>query len=469
VYRAGSMRANPFLTDNYAPVRRELDAPSLPVIGEIPADLEGLYLRNGPNPQFDPPGPYHWFDGDGMLHGVRLSRGRASYRNRYVRTRTWEYEASEGKALWPGMSEAPRFDLPEGIFIKHTANTALVHHAGRLLALMEATLPYELRAATLETVGPFDYQGLLRAPVTAHPKVDPATGEMVFFGYQVMPPAVVYSVASPAGELVHTAEIELRAPVMMHDFAITERFTVFLEMPLAFDAERMMAGQFPVVYRRELGARIGVLPRRGHASDVRWFEVTPGALFHTVNAWEEGDTVVVMGCRAESSDVLAAHLYEPGEAPPTDVGRLHRWRLDLATGEAREEPMDDVPCDFPRIHDGYTGRPHRYAYVGRVGAAGDEQRFTGVMKYDLRSGSAETLAWGRGRQGGEVVFVPRRGARDEDDGYLLGYVWDQLDQRSELCIVDARDLYARPLARVILPQRVPFGFHGLWLDAAQLL
>jgi carotenoid cleavage dioxygenase len=131
--------------------------------------------------------------------------------------------------------------------------------------------------------------------------------------------------------------------------------------------------------------------------------------------------------------------------------------------------MDDVPCDFPRIHEGYTGRPHRYAYVGRVGAAGDEQRFTGVMKYDLRSGSAETLAWGRGRQGGEVVFVPRRGARDEDDGYLLGYVWDQLDQRSELCIVDARDLYARPLARVILPQRVPFGFHGLWLDAAQLL
>ena len=465
------MRAHPspFLADNYAPVRRELDAPSLPVIGEIPADLEGLYLRNGPNPQFDPLGAHHWFDGDGMLHGVRISRGRASYRNRYVRTRTWEYEAAEGRALWPGMSEAPRFDLPEGIFLKHTANTALVHHAGKLLALMEATVPYEVRAATLDTVGPYDFEGALRAPMTAHPKVDPVTGEMVFFGYQVMPPSVVYGVASPGGEIVHTAEIPLRSPVMMHDFAITERFAVFLEMPLSFDGARMMEGRFPVVYRRELGARIGVMPRRGDASQVRWFEVTPGAVFHTVNAWEEGDAVVLTACRAESSDVLAAHLYEPGLAPPNDLGRLHRWRLDLATGEAREEPLDDVPGDFPRIHEGYLGRPHRYAYVGRVGAVGDDLRFTGVMKYDLRTGSAESLAWGRGRYGGEVAFVPRPGARDEDDGYLLGYVWDQLEQRSEMVVVDARDLFARPLARVLLPQRVPFGFHGAWLDAAKLI
>lgn len=462
------MTPSPFLTGNYAPVRREIEAASLPVLGQLPGDLDGLYLRNGPNPQFDPPGPYHWFDGDGMLHAVRIAQGEASYRNRYVRTRTWAYEATAGRALWPGLGEAPRFDLPEGIFIKHTANTALVHHAGRLLALMEATVPYEVHAPSLETVGPYDFAGALHAPMTAHPKIDPVSGEMFFFGYQVMPPSVVYNVVSPGGAIVHSTEIALRFPVMMHDFAITERHVVFLDLPLVFDAERLMQGKFPVVYRRELGARIGVLPRYGVASDVRWFEVVPGAVFHTVNAWEEGDAVVLVACRMEQTDVLAAHLYRREEVPPTDVGHLHRWRIDLRTGATTEAPLDDVPCDFPRIHEGLVGRPNRHVYLGRIDVDGNEPCFTGVTKYDLRTGNAETHTWGRGRMGGEMVFVPRQGARDEDDGYLLGFVWDQLEQRSELVVLDGRDLLAPPLARVLLPQRVPFGFHGCWLDATQL-
>ncbi len=464
-----AMKPSPFLRGNYAPVRRELEVDDLPVVGAIPDDMDGLFLRNGPNPMFDPAGPHHWFDGDGMIHGVRLARGRASYRNRWVRTRTWELEREAGRALWPGMAEPLRFDLPDGIFVKHTANTALVHHAGRLLALMEATAPYALRAPTLETLGEWDFGGHLRSPFTAHPKVDPATGEMVFIGYQVMPPGLTVGVVSPDGALTHQTEVPLAQPVMMHDFALTPRHVVLLDVPLVFDLAALEAGTFPVTFRRELGARIGVLPRGADGASVRWFDIAPCAVFHTVNAWEEGDEVVLLACRAESTDVLASHLRTDGEGTPAAPSRLHRWRVNLVTGAVREEALDDAQTEFPRVNDRVLGRRHRWAWTARVEDDGHgDPRFDAVVKYCLESGNAEAHAWGRGRAGGEAVFVPRRGAEAEDDGYLVTFVWDALEQRSELVIVDARDMLSRPRARVMLPQRVPFGFHGLWVDGAHL-
>jgi carotenoid cleavage dioxygenase-like enzyme len=454
--------ASPFLAGNFAPVRHEVDADGLSVIGAIPDDLDGMFLRVGPNPQFDPPGPYHWFDGDGMIHAVSLSKGRARYRNRWVRTRPWEIEREAGRALWGGLASGPQFDAPEGLLIKHTANTALAHHAGTLLALMEATPPYAVRLPSLDTVGVHDFGGALQTPFTAHPKVDPSTGEMIFFGYQFWPPFLTYGEVSPAGEITHTAEISLRGPVMMHDFAITERYAVIMDLPLVFDLARMEAGGFPLEFKPELGARFGILPRRGVDADVRWFESPSCMVFHTANAWEEGDEVVLVACRMERTDVLAGALLD--DPPPSEPGRLYRWRFNLATGAVREEPLDDVASDFPRVHEGLTGSATRYVYSARFDASRRDATpwIDAVVKYDLTTGSSEAHPWGRGRYGGEAVFVPRTVARSEDDGYLMTFVWDEREQRSELVILDALDLTQRPVARVILPQRVPFGFHGMW-------
>ncbi len=458
---------SPFLTGNFAPVRRELDADALTVIGEIPRDLDGMFLRNGPNPRFDPEGPYHWFDGDGMIHAVQLSQGRARYRNRWVRTRSWQLEDEAQKTLWSGLAGPPRFDAPGGILIKHTANTALVHHADALLAMMEATPPYRVSLPDLDTAAVHDFHGALEGSFTAHPKVDPRTGEMVFFGYQFWPPFLTYGEVRPDGALTHRAEVTLRGPVMMHDFAITERHAVLMDLPLTFDLDRMAAGRFPMVFRPELGARFGVLPRGGCDGDVRWFEAPSCMVFHTANAWEEGREVVLVANRMARTDALAGGLVDDAQG---EVARLHEWRFDLDTGAVRERPLDDVGSDFPRVHDGLLGARTRYVYTARI----QDKRGDGlpwvdaVVKYDLDTGNTESHAWGSGRFGGEAVFVPRTVARSEDDGYLVTFVWDEREQRSELVIVDAQDLARRPLARVILPQRVPFGFHGLWLDGAVL-
>ncbi len=457
----------PFLSGNFAPVRRELDVAELTVIGEIPSDIDGMFLRNGPNPQLDPEGPYHWFDGDGMIHAVRLSKGRASYRNRWVRTRSWELERGAGRPLWGGLATPPKSDAPEGIPIKHTANTAMVHHAGRLLAMMEATGAYELRLPSLETVGEYDFDGAWPLPLTAHPKVDPVTGEMILFGNQFWPPFLTYGEVSPEGTLTHAAELSLRAPVMMHDFAITERYAVIMDLPLVFELDRLSEGRFPFEFRPEMGARFGVIPRGGSDGDVRWFDAPSCMVFHTANAWEDGDSVVLVACRMSRTNVLMGAL---GDNTAGDAGRLHRWRFDLATGAVREEPLDDVPCDFPRVHDGVTGAPTRMVYAARLASSRGDGRpwFDAALKYDLITGNSEAHPWGRGRWGGEAVFVPRASARSEHDGYLMTFVWDEREQQSELVILDAADLTRKPVARVLIPQRVPFGFHGLWVGAEAL-
>lgn len=463
--RTSEDSAQAFLSGNFAPVRREVDADDLTVIGEIPRDLDGVFLRNGPNPQFDPEGAYHWFDGDGMIHAVRLSKGRASYRNRWVRTRPWQLEHEAGRALWGGLASPLSTDPPEGILIKHTANTAMIHHGSTLLALMEATGAYEMRLPSLDTVGLYDLDGSWPLPFTAHPKIDPATGEMITFGYQFWPPFLTYGEVAPDGTLTHAAELSLRAPVMMHDFAITERYAVIMDLPLVFEHERMSEGRFPIVFKPEMGSRFGVLPRGGGDADVRWFDAPSCMVFHTANAWEEDDSVVLVACRMDRTDALSNAV--TNEAVPSETGKLHRWRFDLSTGAVHEEPLDDVGSDFPRIHDGVTGAPTRVIYTARVDPSRRDGRpwIDAVLKYDLSTGSSEAHAWGRGRYGGEAVFVPRSPSTSEDDGYLMTFVWDEREQRSELVILDARSLTQRPLARVVMPQRVPFGFHGLWVGA----
>lgn len=460
---------NLFLSGNFAPVREEVTADDLPVVGRIPSGLEGMFVRNGPNPQFPPLGHYHWFDGDGMLHGVRLAGGKASYRNRYIRTAGFEAERAAGKALWKGMANA--VDLTKLIegksTFKNAANTALVWHDGRLLALWEGGEPHEVRVPELTTVGPYTWNGALKHSCTAHPKVDPVTGEMMFFGYGFGRVSLVYSVADAAGKIIRTEPIDLPRPVMMHDFAVTKNYSIFLDLPATYNMVGLAKREGLLRYDPDLGARFGILPRHGTGKEIRWFTVDPCFVFHTLNAHEEGDgddEVVVLGCRMDRYPDLV--MFGPPKRNPTwddfldCPPRLYRWRFNLKTGATSEEAVDDQAVDFPRVPDRVAGRPSRHGYCMGM-------RMDGLVKYDLATGQSTRHSHGDGRFGGEGVFVSRPEPKSEDDGWVLSYVQDEASGKSELIVIDAMDFTAPPLARVWLPVRVPYGFHGCWIGEDQ--
>lgn len=456
---------NPFLEGNFAPIHDEITADDLTVIGQLPTDLSGMFVRNGPNPQFTPLGQYHWFDGDGMLHGVRISNGKASYRNRYVQTKGFKIEQKADRAIWSGLLEPPQTDNPHGPG-KNTANTALVWHAGKFLATWEGGEPHAIKLPNLETVGPYTYGDKLVSAFTAHPKVDPSTGEMMFFGYSpAAPPYLQYGIVSATGELLWTVPIDLPVGVMMHDFAIAEHYTIFMDLPLTFSVERMQRGEPVLMFEPERPSRFGILPRHGDNSSIRWFESPACYVFHTLNAYEEGDEVVLVACRMNSTTVLMSEQ-TPSETEG-DTSHLYRWRFNLKTGTVREEMLDDVRTEFPRVNEQLLGRPMQYGYTAKF-APNPIPLIDGLIKYDFSRGSSQTQEFGTGRYGGEPVFVPRPGATAEDDGWLITFVYDTSEETSELVVVNAQDVTAVPVARVLIPQRVPYGFHGVWVSEEQV-
>ena len=461
--RATATAADPWLTGLYEPVDDELDADDLPITGELPPALRGSYVRNGPNPAFPPLGRYHIFDGDGMLHGLSIDEGRARYRNRWVRSRGLAVERKAGRALYSGLSE---FRLPDADVIaeagmmKNTANTHVVRHAGRVLALMEGAPPTEV-TLDLDTVGEYDFAGALTGSMTAHPKLDPVTGEMVFFGYGPFPPYLRVHSAAPDGTLTWSTEVDLPGPVMMHDFVVTERHVVIFDLPAIFDVEGMLAGGGGgfIRWNPDHGARIGVLERGAPGDTIRWVEVDPFWVFHFLNGHDDGDAVVVEGCRADRLNVGF------GEDQPDDVPvNLHRWRIDVAAGTVADEQLDDRPADFPRVADSAAGLPARHGYLAAARRWEAQVDFGGVTKVDLHTGATSTLSWGPGESGGEAVFAAdpdRAGGPDsEDAGWLLCLVSDKATRATDLVVADAQAM--EEVARVHLPRRVPFGFHGSW-------
>jgi len=455
---------NPYLFGNFAPVSTEVQAENLKILGEIPPELNGMFVRNGPNPQFTPIGQYHWFDGDGMLHGVHIENGQATYRNRYIRTFGFEREKEAGKAIWSGLLEPPQMDNPYGPG-KNTANTALVWHSGKFLAVWEGGEPHQIQLPSLDTVGTVNFDSKLTSAFTAHPKVDPVTGEMLFLGYSLMQqPFLQYGIVSPEGELVKLIPIELPVGVMMHDFAITEHYTIFLDFPFTFRPERMTQGQPIFLFEPETPSRFGILPRHGESSDIRWFDSPSCYSFHTLNAYESGDEVFLVACRMKLSNALGITQENANSAGNTPY--LYEWRFNLQTGVVQERSLGDLACEFPRINEKYLGRKNRYGYVGKL-KLGEMSLFDGLLKYDLETGKTEIHSFEPHCYGGEAVFVPHPQANSEDHGWLLTFVYHEDSEQSELIVLDAQNFTKPAIARIIMPQRVPYGFHGAWVDAEQ--
>ncbi|MEM7274854.1 MAG: carotenoid oxygenase family protein [Actinomycetota bacterium] len=432
------------LKGNYAPVDEERSVTDLEVTGTIPAELNGRYLRNGPNPHTGHSA--HWFVGDGMIHGVRLRDGRAEwYRNRYVQTRALNEPGARA------IGSDGSVDRTIGV-----NNTHIVGHAGRILALVESSFPCEM-SPELDTIGVYDFNGRLNTAMTAHPKTCPVTGELHFFGYGFAPPYLTYHRVAADGELVQSEVIDVPGPTMIHDFAITDRHVVFMDLPVVFDFDRAMQGAMPYRWDEDYGARVGIMPRSTPdratgGADVQWFEVEPCYVFHPMNAFvDDQDRVVVDTARYRS-------MWARGSSKFPDVANLHRWAFDTATGTVTETQLDDRPLEFPRVAEHLTGLPNRYGY----GAGGTDG--TAVVKYDLEAGTSQVRDYGTAAIPGEPVFVPAEHAESEDHGWLLTFVYDKADAATDFLILDARDVTAAPVATVRLPQRVPFGFHGSWFD-----
>ena len=430
------------LRGNFAPVRQEVTAFDLAVQGAIPRALRGRYVRNGPNPKTGTSA--HWFVGDGMLHGVELRDGRAVwYRNRWVRTRAFLEDA---KLIREDFTR----DITVGL-----ANTHVIAHAGRILALVETSLPTEV-TAELETRGCFDYGGRLTTGMTAHPKLCPRTGELHFFAYDHMAPFLTYHRADAGGRLVQSEAVAVPGPTMIHDFAITERHVIFMDLPLVFDVELALAGRMPYRWSDDYGARLGVMPRGGAAADVRWLDIAPCYVFHPLNAYEDERGDVVMDV------VRYAELWR-GDSSGGAPASLHRWRIDRAAERVSEEPLDDRAVEFPRVDERRLGAPYRYGYAIHTDHGFDRGIGTAVIKYDLRTGGAAIHDFGAGRMPAEPVFVPAGPTAAEDEGWLLTYVYDAGRDGSDLVILDAANVAGKPVATIALPQRVPFGFHGSFI------
>lgn len=442
----------PYLTGHFTPVVDETTAYDLTVEGTLPPELSGQLVRNSHNPK---PGitPTHWWKGSGMVHGIRLRAGRAEwYRNRWVHT--------------PALDGAPYMTEHGPDMTASVAGTHVIEHGGRLLALCEANYPFEL-TRDLDTVGAYDFNGKLTTAMTAHPKTDPVTGELHFFGSSPMPPFLTYHVAAPDGQIILSEEVPTASAALKHDFAVTANYVVFLEMSVTFDPTEKSG--IPYGWSDAIAPRLGVMPRgAGGAAKIRWYAIEPGQALHVANAYEDGHgRIIVEGPSVDRDGWTKSWNWWAGAAGPRGAepcagSVTRRWAVDLVTGTVTEGPCDDLVVEFPTINGDYLGREHRYQYAisfPDVQGIGNH----GIVKYDRHSGTRQVLPVGTGVLPSEAVFVPAAGATNEDDGYLLTVVSDLNRDASSLLVLDASDLGRAPVATVRLPRRVTAGIHGSWI------
>jgi carotenoid cleavage dioxygenase len=437
---------NRYLQGNFAPVTEEVTAEDLPVTGRIPTELRGRYLRNGPNPVAPDPATYHWFTGDGMVHGIRLEGGSAKwYRNRFVRGD----DIADRKGL-------PKLPGPRAGMGGFGPNTNVIGHAGRTWTLVEAgTSPVEL-TDELESVCFTDFDGTLPGGYTAHPKRDPDSGELHAVSYYWEWPYVQYTRIGVDGRVNKIVNVPVPGGPMVHDTAITETQVVLFDLPVTFNLDLAMGGNsFPYVWNPDYGARVGLLPRAGDADDVRWCDVELCYVFHPLNAYDLPDGRVVLDV------VRHPKMFDKDKLGPNDgTPTLERWTVDPSAGKVLEERLDDRGEEFPRVDERVVGRPHRYGYAAKVGSGFAHGP---LLKHDLQAGTTSVHDFGGGRVTGEGVFVPRTADAGEDDGWVMSIVYDPESDSSDLVILDAQDFTGPPVASVRLPQRVPFGFHGNWV------
>ncbi|XP_031090556.1 9-cis-epoxycarotenoid dioxygenase NCED1, chloroplastic-like [Ipomoea triloba] len=474
------------IAGNFAPVPEQPVCHSLPVAGKIPECINGVYVRNGANPHFEPVAGHHFFDGDGMVHAVNFKNGAVSYACRFTETQRLVQEKALGRPVFPkaigelhGHSGIARLMLfyARGIFglLDHSkgtgvANAGLVFFNNRLLAMSEDDIPYHVAitpAGDLKTVERYDFDGQLKSTMIAHPKLDPISGELFALSYDVIQkPYLKYFRFSKTGSKSPDVEIPVPDPTMMHDFAITENFVIVPDQQVVFKISEMIRGGSPVVYDKNKVSRFGVLNKYAKdASEMKWVEVPDCFCFHLWNAWEEPETdeiVVIGSCMTPPDSIF-------NECDQGLKSVLSEIRLNLMTGKSVRKPIIQTPSEEVNLEAGMVnknklGRKTRYAYLA---IAEPWPKVSGFAKVDLFAGEVKKFIYGDEKYGGEPLFLPKSADSEaEDDGYILAFVHDEKTWKSELQIVNAQTLHLE--ASVKLPSRVPYGFHGTFISANDL-
>ena len=474
---------HPYRTGVWRPQVDEYDAfytaGDAEVVGEIPTDLAGVYLRNTETALFEPIKRYHPFDGDAMMHSISFEDGSARYANRFVRTEGFLAEQAAKRSLWAGITEHPSNAIADHgwgarTMMKDNASTDVVVHGGRAFAsFYQCGELYGFDARTLEPQGRAEWGGRFpEVGVSAHAKVDEHTGELLFFNYQQQAPYMHCGVVSRAGELTNYVEIPLPGPRLPHDLAFTENYTILNDLPLGWDPQALADGWFSNRFWRDLPSRFAVIPRHGRTEDIMWFEADPTFVLHWANAYEDGDEIVLDGYFQHNPTARGvertAGEHKGFETLDMNVlqARSHRWRFNLATGRTTEESLSDRCAEFPMVNGRHAGRPHRYIYEARC--THGLFAFDALIKHDVEAGTETLIEFGEGVFVSETVMAPRIGSTSEDDGYLITFASDLNRDVSECIILDAADPVGEPVARIRLPERISSGTHSTWAPLSDL-
>jgi len=463
---------NPFLNGPFAPIRMECDADNLFIEGEIPKQLNGSFYRAGPNQRFAPLGDYHLFSGDGMVHAFHISDGKVSYKNRWVRTAKWNIEDKEQRAVINAMNPFDCDpDYSDFVFTdkEGLANTAVIWHGGRLLVMEEGHFPFEIDPISLKSIGSWNFAGKLSTAMTAHPKIDPKTGEMLFFAYMASGPFSadlgLYKV-NKQGKITESHIIPTPYSSMVHDFIVTENYIVFPIQPITGDMDRAMVGGPPFAWEPEKGVHIAVMPRHGSVEDIRWFEMDVSFTFHFMNGFDKDGVITIDACQFKQAPLFPK---TDGSSTGTAEPHLHRWTLDVNDVNARVKTLriDEAESEFPQCDPRYAMSEYRHGWytspdgIAKSGLEANDAFYNNVAHFDHQTRETQRYSFGNGVTS-EAIFVPKSEDSAEGVGYLLSVVTDLDTNTSGLYVFDAQSLVDGPLAIAQLNHRVPVGFHGGW-------
>jgi carotenoid cleavage dioxygenase-like enzyme len=453
---------NVFLRGIWEPLRTEYDINEPIVIGKIPTELNGTFYRNGPNPQYVYSKNYHMFEGDGMLHAVTFENGKVRYQNRWIRTEKFLLEQKAGRSLFGGMRDGLARDESVVNRSHNTANTNIIWHHDNLLALNEGGQPVRINQHDLTQCNNYTFNNFLHQSMMAHPKIDPVSGEMFFYSY--FAPEFLYLIANKQGKITTKETISMPYKCLMHDFAITENFAIFPLFPLTWDFQRIMRCETAFQWEPNLNTRFGIMPKNGKNSDVIWFEDKACLGMHVVNAREQDHQIIL--------EMVAMHdipleVVAFGDDSVVFKNYLTRWIFDLRTKKLAKEILYDDNMEFPRMDERFVGRQYRHTYLNATLHC-DLAEFDSIVHVDFETQQKATHYFGEDSMPLEPIFIPRTKQAKEGDGYLISYVYRKKQNRSDLVILDAKQIDAEPLAVIQFPHRVPFGFHGCWVDKLRL-
>ncbi|MBP7284009.1 MAG: carotenoid oxygenase family protein [Leptospiraceae bacterium] len=460
---AKTLIASPYLEGIFTPLKEERTEYDLKTEGEIPSDLNGSLIFNASNPAYKPKSFYSWFDGDGMVHSTSIENGKAKYINKFVKTKGFLEEQKKGKPIWDGII-GKIDETKEHGNMKDSSNTAIVRYNDILLSVWYLSgRAYRLDPNTMETMGEYDFGGNLKDYMAAHTKLDPRTGELVFFNYNLYkPPYMNYGVIGKDNK-VHFTPIHIKESSYCHDIAITKNYSILIDLPLSWkmDSDSGKKQRRFLEFNQNRPARFGVIPRLGTDKDIRWFEANPCYMFHVVNSYEENNKIILYGCRIDNPMPEKPNSRAPKEGTLSFAPVFHKWEFDLTTGNTKEEQLDEVYAEFPRINDEFAGEKYRYSYHGRFTPGVILQ--DAFIKYDRETNTKKIFEMPTGLYANEPVYVKSEKSNAEDGGYLLSYISTE-KLKGQVWIFSASSIEKGPIGKIHLPERLPPVFHGTWIN-----